>query len=142
MLLICSFAQGISFLDAMTELWNKRGWQSGESHKDFRNVCYKWLSLLLGTVRPSDPNASVLLKRFFAQRRNSIVSDSEFRQQMTKQVLEETRKNFPDLTIQMFFSLFKTFCIWPLSVSLETYKCLFYLFLVSSRFPVAVSNTT
>ena len=99
---ICSLAQGISFLDAMTELWNKRGWQSGELHKDFRNECYKWLTLLLGTVRLSNPNVSILLKRFFAQRRNSIVSDSEFRQQMIQQVLEETRKNFPNLIIQMY----------------------------------------
>ena len=100
----------------MTELWFRRGWHKGEQHKDFHNECLKWLKLLLKTVKVTDPSAPQLLKKFLAQRRHSIVADQEFRKNIIKQILEDTCNSFPLLSIQLFFNLYKTFCIWPIDV--------------------------
>ena len=100
----------------MRELWSRRGWHKGEQHKDFRNECLKWLKLLLQTVKVTDPSAPQLLKKFLAQRRHSVVADQEFRYNIVKQILEDTRKSFSSLSIQLFFTLYKSFRIWPIDV--------------------------
>jgi hypothetical protein len=75
--------EGISFLDAMTELWHKRRWHKGDMNDNFRQVCLKWLNLLLSIIKVTDPNAPQLLKKFLAQKMNSIISDKEFRNHIT-----------------------------------------------------------
>ena len=126
-----SLSQGISFLDGMRDLWYKRGWNKGEQHTDFRAEILKWLKLLLSVVKLTDPNAPSLLKKFLGNKRNSIVTDPEFRKSVTDQVLEDTRKNFNLLSIQQFFILYKSFRIWPLNVS-EIEALLFCLFLIDN----------
>ena len=123
--------QGISFLDGMRDLWYKRGWNKGEQHTDFRAEILKWLKLLLSVVKLTDPNAPSFLKKFLGHKRNSIVTDPEFRKSVTDQVLEDTRKNFNLLSIQQFFILYKSFHIWPLNVS-EIEALPFCLFLVDN----------
>ena len=100
----------------MTELWFRRGWHKGEQHKDFRNECLQWLKLLLKTVKVTDPSAHQLLEKFLAQSHHGIVADQEFRNNIVKQILEDTRNSFPSLSIQSFFTLYKTFNIWPIDV--------------------------
>ena len=101
----------------MTELWNKKRWNKGEQHNDFRAECLKWMMLLLGIVRMTDPNASQLLKKFLAPKRGSVIADKDFRSHIVQVILEETRKSFPNLTIQLFFPLYKAYRIWPIPVS-------------------------
>ena len=101
----------------MRDIWYSRQWNKGEQHKDFRIEILKWLKLLLSVVKLTDPNAHSLLKKFLGVKRNSIVTDAEFRKSITDQILEDTRKNFHLLSIQQFFVLYKSFRIWPLNVN-------------------------
>ena len=110
-------SQGISFLDGMKELWNRKGWHKGPQHKDFRDECFNWMKLLLSTVRVTEPNAHLLLKKFLAPKRGSVVADNNFRNHIVRLILEETKNSFPNLTVQMFFLLYKSFRIWPITVS-------------------------
>ena len=101
----------------MMELWRKRGWNEGEQHTDFRAEVFKWLKFLLSVVKLTDPYAPSLLKKFFGQKRHSIVTDTEFCQSVFDQVLEDTRRNFSILSIHQFCNLYKLFRVWPLNVS-------------------------
>ena len=101
----------------MMELWRKRGWNEGEQHTDFRAEVFKWLKLLLSVVKLTDPDAPLLFKKFFGQKRHSIVTDTEFCQSVFDQVLEDTRRNFSILSIRQFCNLYKLFRVWPLNVS-------------------------
>ena len=118
-----SLSQGISFLDGMRDLWYKRGWNKGEQHTDFRAEILKWLKLLLSVVKLTDPNAPSLLKKFFGHKRNSIVTDPQFRKSVIDHVLENTRRNFNLLSIQQFFILYKSLRIWPLNVRKLKHCC-------------------
>ena len=77
--------QGISYLDAMQELWNRRGWNQQSLDQDFRIECQRWLELLLSLVDVTMPNAPTLLKRFL-HRRQGVLGDRTFRTYVTKQV--------------------------------------------------------
>ena len=106
----------------MRKVWYDRHWNKGEQHSDFRVEILKWLKLLLSVVKLTDPNAPSLLKKFLGMNRNSIVTDPEFRKSVTDQILHDARKNFHILSIQQFFTLYKSFRIWPLNVNEYNYK--------------------
>ena len=74
------------------------------------------MMLLLGAVRLTDPNAAQLLKKFLAPKRGSIIADKEYRGSIVQLIVEETRKSFPELSIQRFFPLYKAYRIWPIPV--------------------------
>ena len=101
----------------MKELCYRKGWHKCLLYEDFRGECFKWMKLLLGTVRVTEPNAHLLLKKFLAPKRGSVIADNNFRSHIVRLILEETENSFPYLTVQMFFLLYKSLRIWPITVS-------------------------
>ena len=120
--LFISFTKGISFLDGMMELWNRKVWCKGPLHEEFQDRCFKWIKVLLDTVCVIEPNAHLYFKKFLQpKKKGSVIADKAFRSNIVRQILEEIRKSFPNLTIPMFFVLFKGLKICPIAVSLTMY---------------------
>ncbi len=72
--------------------------------------------LLLSTVCLTDSNAPQLLRKFLSPKWDSIIADREYRNSTVQLILEETKRRFPELTIQRFFPLYKAYRIWPILV--------------------------
>ena len=124
--LFISFTKGISFLDGMTELWNRKVWCKGPLHEEFRDRCFKWIKLLLDTVCVIEPDACLYFKKFLQpQKRGSVIVDRTFRSNIVRQILKEIRKSFPSLTVPMFFALYKGLKICPIAVSLTMYASIY-----------------
>ena len=123
--LFISFIKGISFLDGMTVLWNRKVWCKGPLHEEFRDRCFKWIKLLLDTVCVTEPNALLYFKKFLQPKRRSVIADRTFRSNIVRQILEEIRKSFPSLTVPMFFALYKGLKIYPIAVSLTMYASIY-----------------
>ena len=100
----------------MTKLWNEKQWNNGQCHEDFGTECLDWIMLLLGiaTRKLTLPQAPLLLKEFFTLKKSSVVS--KYRTQITSEVLMETEKQFPNLTLERFSGLYQLGNIWPLPV--------------------------
>ena len=81
--------QGISFLDAVSELWSKKGWKRSSLNKDFRTSVRDWLLLLLLLVPVNESSAVTLLKKFLSPRRG-VVADPEYRKIITQKVRSDT----------------------------------------------------
>ena len=77
--------QGISFLDAVCELWIKKGWKRSSLNKDFRICVRDWLLLLLMLVPISESSAVTLLKKFLSPRRG-VIADPDYRKIITQKV--------------------------------------------------------
>ena len=104
-------------------------------YRDLREECFKWIKLLFNVVSVTDENAHLHLQKFLAPNEGSIVNDEECRSYIISQVVEKAKYSFPKLSIEMFFSLYKSLNIWPNAVSLSyhppIYSCMhcpFYLF--------------
>ena len=124
--LFISFTKGISFLDGMTDLWNRKVWCKGPRHEAFRDRCFKWIKLLLDTVCVKEPDACLYFKKFLnPPKKGSVVGDKTFRRNIVRQILEEIRKSFPSLTVPMFFALYKGLKICPIAVSLTMYAFIY-----------------
>lgn len=77
-------------------------------------------------MKITNPDAHQLLKKFLAQKRNSVTADREYRSVMVDHVVHETREKFPELSIQQFFMLYKPYRIWPIPVSVVRNNCEMY----------------
>ena len=127
--------QGISFLDAMSELWVRKGWHKEQLNEKFRMELIQWLHMLLLLVPITDSSAVPLLKKILNPKRG-VLADQEFRSSIIQQVfvgkksciscgetclypqvLQHTKNNFPQLRLDQFFELHKSFHIWPQEVS-------------------------
>ena len=73
-------------MDAMQEMWNRRGWNKNPIDQDFRTECQQWLELLLSLVDVTVPSAPALLKKFLTQSQG-VLGDTAFRAYVTKKVL-------------------------------------------------------
>ena len=123
-------SQGLNFLDTLYKLWTERKF----SLQAFDPECIKWLLLLLQLVDVTGDNPAVYLRRFLLGRTGVV---KKYRQDITKyvrdsfmicnkeflidilpfiQVIEVVHRNFPRLTVQQFFPLYKSFHIWPTTV--------------------------
>ena len=119
----------------MIELWNHKKKQEDPPYQELRDECIHWIQLLLSVVCVTEENAHLHLQRFLAPEEGSIVNDKKCQKYIISQVVKETKNNFPKLSIQMFFALYKSFKIWPIKVSLDYHStiyssmhCPFYLF--------------
>ena len=119
----------------MIELWNHKERQEGPSYQVLRDECIHWIKLLLSVVRVTKKNAHLHLQKFLAPEEGSIINDKKCQKYIMSYIMKKTKKNFPKLSIQMFFALYKSFKIWPITVSLNYHSpicssmhCPFYLF--------------
>ena len=107
----------------MNDLWHKKKWNEGKRHDAFKNECCNWMLLLLQTFHIIDASAPLLLKKFLEPKKGSILTDEYVCNFITNKILEKAKQSFPVLTIEVFFPLFKTHPIWPLSVSQPFESC-------------------
>ena len=80
--------QGISFLDAMSEMWVRKGWHKGQQNEEFRVELLQWLHMLLLLVPIMDSSTVPLLRKFLTPTWG-VVADPEFRESIIRQVKGE-----------------------------------------------------
>ena len=117
------------------ELWNHKERQEGPPYQKLRDECIHWIKLLLSVVCVTEKNAHLHLQKFLAPVEGSIIKDKKCQKYIMSHVMKKTINKFPKLSIQMFFALYKSFKIWPITVSLNYHSpicssmhCPFYLF--------------
>ena len=77
--------QGISFLDAMSEMWVRKGWHKGQLDGLFRVELLQWLDMLLLLVPITDSSTVPMLKKILNPKQE-VLANQEFRSSIIQQV--------------------------------------------------------